>query len=381
MPDGTRLDPYNLNVKPHQRRTIRTRAVVVSLCLAYPSHSLTAQAMPAPNVAAVELPDAPGFQASSSFADPDPHGTASLSGIVVDPTGAAVAGVRITLAAEGAPVRTITADNTGAFIFRDLPAGTFTLTILSSGNMGSFVSPGIYLLADEQRQLPNIMLSVAAASTNVEVTASQSQVSAAQLQEELHQRALGIFPNFYSSYIWNAAPLTTRQKYVLALRSTTDPVNFLATGIVAGAEQAKNVYPGYGQGAQGYAKRYGAAYADDFDARMIGSAVLPSLLHQDPRYFYKGSGTVRSRVLYALKSAVITRGDNGQLQPNYSYVLGSFASGAIANAYYPAASRGAGLTIGNGFLNIAGHAADDLVREFVLRRLTPGVPATENGQP
>jgi hypothetical protein len=369
-----------LNVK--SPRTTRTSALVACLFLiTYPIHNLTAQTAPAPSIAAVELPDAPGFQASSSSADPYPQGTASLSGIVVDTTGAAVAGARITLAADASPARTITADNTGAFIFRDLPTGSFQLTIPPTANMGSFVSPEIHLLVNEQRQLPNIVLSIAGISSNVEVTADQSQVAAAQLHEELHQRALGILPNFYSSYIWNAAPLSSKQKYVLALRSTTDPVNFLATGIVAGAEQAKNIYPGYGQGAQGYAKRYGAAYADDFDARMIGSAVLPSLLHQDPRYFYKGSGTVRSRILYAIKSAVITRGDNGQLQPNYSYVLGSFASGAIANAYYPAASRGAGVTIGNGFLNIAGHAADDIVREFVLRSLTPGVPAEENGQP
>jgi hypothetical protein len=377
-----RLGPYNLNVKPHQSLT-RTSAVVVSLCLlAYPVHRLTAQTTPAPSIAAVELPDAPGFQSSSTSADFTPQGSASLSGIVVDSTGAAVAGARITLAAAvGSPSRFATADNTGAFIFRNLPAGAYQLTILPTVDMGSFVSPKIQLLAGEQRQLPNIVLSVASTSTDVSVTASQSQVAAAQLQEELHQRALGVFPNFYSSYIWNAAPLTSKQKFVLALRTTTDPVNFLTTGILAGVEQYKDVYPGYGLGAQGYAKRYGAAYADDFDARIIGSALLPSLLHQDPRYFYKGSGTVRERLLYALKSAVITRDDNGQLAPNYSYVLGSFASGAIANAYYPAASRGLGLTIGNGFLNIGGHAVDDVIREFLLRRLTPGVPATEHGQP
>jgi hypothetical protein len=370
-------------VKPQNpHRTTRASAVVAYLFLiAYPLHSLTAQTTPARSIAAVELPDAPGFQSSSSSAEPDEQGTASLSGIVVDSTGAAVAGAHITLASNVSPTRTTTADNTGAFIFRDLPAGSFQLTILPTANMGSFVAPGINLLANEQRQLANIVLSIASTSSNVEVTADQSQVAAAQLHEELHQRALGVFPNFYSSYIWNAAPLNTRQKYILALRSTTDPVNFLATGIVAGIEQAKNIYPGYGQGAAGYAKRYGAAYADDFDARIIGSAVLPSLLHQDPRYFYKGSGTVRERLLYAIKSAVITRDDNGQLAPNYSYVLGSFASGAIANAYYPAASRGAGLTIANGFLNIAGHAIDDVVREFVLRGLTPGVPATSTGQP
>jgi hypothetical protein len=373
-----------LNVNPKQQHQItRASAAVVFLFLvAYPLPRLVAQTAPARTIAAAELPDAPGFQASSSSADPASQGTASLSGIVVDPTGAAVAGARITLATvDGAPARTTIADNTGAFIFRDLPAGDFHLTILPTVNMGSFVAPDIHLLADEQRQLPNIVLSLAGTSSNVEVTASQSQIAEAQLHEELHQRALGIFPNFYSSYIWNAAPLNSRQKFVLALRSTIDPVNFLGTAAIAGAEQAVNHYPAYGQGAQGYAKRYGATYADDFDARMIGSALLPSLLHQDPRYFYKGRGTIRARFLYAVKSAVITRGDNGQLQPNYSYVLGSFASGAIANAYHPASDRGLGLTIGNGFINIAGHAAEDVIREFVLRGLTPGVPATSIGQP
>lgn len=342
---------------------------------------LAAQTTPTA-IAAAELPDAPGFQSSSAVAEP--QGSSTLSGIVVDSTGAAVAGARVTLAdadSTASPLRTTTADNSGAFLFTNLPAGSFQLTIVSAVGMGSYASPQIQLLAGEQRQLSNIVLSVASTSADVSVTATQSQVAAAQLQEELHQRALGVFPNFYSSYIWHAAPLTSGQKFKLALRSTTDPVNFLATGVLAGIEQAGNVYSGYGQGAQGYAKRYGAAYADDFDARIIGSAVLPSLLHQDPRYFYKGSGTIRERAMYAIKSAVITRGDNGQLQPNYSYVLGSFASGAIANAYYPAAERGVGLTIGNGFLNIAGHAIDDLVREFVLRSLTPGVPATSTGAP
>jgi hypothetical protein len=160
-----------------------------------------------------------------------------------------------------------------------------------------------------------------------------------------------------------------------------DPVNFLGTGAIAGLEQSRNIYPGYGSGLGGYGKRYGATYADDFDARMIGSALLPSLLHQDPRYFYDGKGSVSSRILYAVKSAVITRGDNGQLQPNYSYVLGSFAAGGISNVYHPASDRGIGLTIGNGFINIAGHAADNIIREFLLRRLTPGVPETSNGRP
>jgi hypothetical protein len=342
----------------------------------------TAQAATQPiALATSELPDAPGFQ-SAALAAPAAQGSASLSGIVVDPTGAAVAGARITLAdSNDAPLRTATADNSGAFLFSDLPAGSFQLIVLSAVGMGSYASSGISLVTGQQLQLPNIVLSVASTNSDVSVTATQTEIASAQLQEELHQRALGIFPNFYSSYIWNAAPLDSKQKFKLALRSMIDPVNFLGTGAIAGLEQARNIYPGYGSGLGAYGKRYGATYADDFDARMIGSFILPSLLHQDPRYFYKGRGSVSSRIVYALKSAVITRGDNGQLQPNYSYVLGSFAAGGISNVYHPASDRGIGLTIGNGFINIAGHAADDLIREFVLRGLTPGVPATSTGQP
>jgi hypothetical protein len=121
--------------------------------------------------------------------------------------------------------------------------------------------------------------------------------------------------------------------------------------------------------------------ADEALSRMIGSAILPSLLHQDPRYFYRGSGSKKSRAFYAISSAVICRGDNGRLQPNYSYVLGSFAAGGISNLYHPASDRGVGLTIGNGFLNVAAHALDNLGREFVFRKLTPKVPDYAQGKP
>jgi hypothetical protein len=155
----------------------------------------------------------------------------------------------------------------------------------------------------------------------------------------------------------------------------------VGTGIVAGAEQAKNIFPGYGQGAQGYAKRYGAAYADDVLGRVIGSAVLPSLFHQDPRYFYKGSGSVRSRISYAISRAVITRGDNGHVQPNYSHVLGSFAAGGISNLYHPAGDRGVSLTLSNGLIETAGSAVDNLLREFLLRKITRNVPDQDQGKP
>ena len=112
---------------------------------------------------------------------------------------------------------------------------------------------------------------------------------------------------------------------------------------------------------------------------MLSSAILPSLLHQDPRYFYKGSGTTRQRAVYAVSRVVFTRGDDGHPEFNYSRILGDFGAGAISNAYRPSNDRGVGLTIRNGFIDLAGNAADNLLREFILRRVTHNVPDYAQG--
>ena len=305
---------------------------------------------------------------------------ASISGTVLDANGAPLSGAHVMLATpNGAWGRTQLSGSNGEFAFGELPAGIFKLTITSPG-MESFVSPDIVVGAAERRELSRVSLAVAGATTEVDVVVTQTDLAQEQIKAAEHQRVFGILPNFYSSYIWDAAPLNARQKFNLALHSITDPMEFVGTGVVAGAEQANNTFSGYGQGAEGYAKRYGAAYADDALGRMIGSAILPSLLHQDPRYFYKGSGSVRSRIFYALSRAVVTRGDNGRQEPNYSRVLGSFAAGGIANLYYPTGDRGLGLTLGNALVGTAGNAFDNLIREFILRRLTSKVPAYENGK-
>jgi hypothetical protein len=186
---------------------------------------------------------------------------------------------------------------------------------------------------------------------------------------------LGVIPNFYVSYDPNAVPLTSKQKFKLARKTIVDPVTFVLVGGIAGVEQAQNDFSGYGQGAQGYGKRFGAGYADTVAGTFIGSAILPSLLKQDPRYFYKGSGSKRSRILYAIANAVICKGDNGRWQPNYSNILGSVAAGGISNLYYPAQDRnGAGLTFENAAIGIGASAASNLLQEFLIRKLTPKVP-------
>jgi hypothetical protein len=150
---------------------------------------------------------------------------------------------------------------------------------------------------------------------------------------------------------------------------------------VAGVQQYKNVFPAYGGGIEGYGKRYGAAFANNVSGTLLGRAVYPSILHQDPRYFYKGKGSIRSRALYAMSAAVIARGDDGRWKPNYSLVLGSFTAAAISNLYYPASDRGASLVIGNGLASTGAHAASNLIREFLLKRITTHVPKDANGQP
>ena len=173
--------------------------------------------------------------------------------------------------------------------------------------------------------------------------------------------------------------MTPKQKYKLAVRSIVDPATFIIVGGFAGLEQATNEFSGYRQGAAGYGKRYGAGLADTDIGAMLGGAVLPVLFHQDPRYFYKGTGTKWHRTLYALSTAVIARGDNGKWQPAYAGVLGDFASGAISNLYYPASNRnGAELTIENGFLAVAGTGVGNLLQEFVLKKISSGIKAAWN---
>jgi len=215
---------------------------------------------------------------------------------------------------------------------------------------------------------------VASNVTDVQVALSHVEVAEEQLKDEEKQRVLGVIPNFYVTYDPHPFSLTAKQKFELAWKSTIDPVTFAIVGGIAGVQQAQNTFSGYGQGAQGYGKRYGAAYADLAAGTFIGSAILPSLLKQDPRYFYKGTGSKRSRIMYAIANSVICKGDNGRWQTNYSNILGSLAAGAISNLYYPSQNRGAALIFENTAIGISATAAANLVEEFLMRKLTKNVP-------
>jgi hypothetical protein len=326
------------------------------------------------------LPEAPGIAAPLQ-APTDVAGKGSISGTVLDVNGAIVPGAEIRLVNRlGGQDQTMTASQDGRFDFAALAPGRFQLTISAPG-LATFISNEIVLHPGEHFEQPRISLPVATATADVRVTVSEQQLATEQMHAEEHQRAFGVLPNFYSSYIWDAAPLSSRQKLALAVRATVDPTVFLGAGVAAAAGQWQNTYGQYGQGAQGYFKRFGAAYGDAAIGTMVGKGVLPIVLHQDPRYFYRGSGTIRERTLYAVSRAFICRNDKGQTVPNYSNVLGNLAAGGLSNLYYPSHDRGVSLTFTNWAIGTAGDAASGLVREFILRKVTPDVPDYAKGKP
>jgi carboxypeptidase family protein len=292
-----------------------------------------------------------------------------LVGTVIDSNNDPVPGANIVL--QSAPLknpRTVVSNDVGFFEFNDLDPGTYQVSISAPG-FARWNSPDVVLKPGQYFILTGAQLRIPEALTKVTVGYSAEEVATEQVKLEEHQRVFGIIPNFYISYDPNAAPLTTKLKFQLAAKVSFDPVTFIGVGFVAAAEQAGG-HPNYRGGAIGYAERYGAAYANGFTDIMIGGAILPSLLHQDPRYFYQGTGTNKSRAKHALTSPFICKGDNGRWQANYSTIGGDLGSAAISNAYYPPSNRGVGLFLGNFLIGTGQRAAANLAQEFILHRVT-----------
>jgi hypothetical protein len=304
-------------------------------------------------------------------------GNSSLIGTVTGAHGEVLQGAVATLTdtATGAK-RTRISDSNG-FLSFSVPAGKYIL-IVSSPGFASWSSGTLALAPGDYRELPGIVLTMNTATDTVRVTASERELATRQVHIEEKQRIFGAIPNFYVTYAKHPAPLSAGQKFQLAWKNSLDPFNFAAAGAQAGFEQAGDEYAGYGSGAAGFAKRYAAAYADAFNSSMIGGALFASMLRQDPRYYYLGHGRRMFRTMYALGSVVICKGDNGRWQPNYSFVLGSFASGATSSLYYPSSSGSAAqITLDNGVTALALGEVNALAEEFVLRRLTRGAPKTK----
>lgn len=349
-------------------------------CLLICSFPAFAQTDPFMTHLAVEknLPNSPTPKVTIDEPQDQQRVPGSITGSVIDQAGVAVIGAKVTLTCEpqSASQETVTAED-GHFTFVDVVPGSFQLLITAEG-FAPHTSTGL-LHSGERFTVPQISMVLATNVTEVRVELSTIEIAQEQMKDEEKQRVLGVIPNFYVTYVPNAAPLSTKQKYNLAWKLTIDPVSFLTAGGVAGIQQARNQFSGYGQGAEGYAKRYGATYADFSISNFLGSAVFPAIFHQDPRYFYKGTGSTKSRVLYAVANSVICKGDNGHWQFNYSGILGGLAAGGISNLYYPASDRnGPGLTFENTAIGIGSTAIFNLMQEFVLKKLTSNVPNSPN---
>ena len=296
--------------------------------------------------------------------------TGSIAGTVRDPNGGAVPGARVFLQGP-TPHDSYTgfANDNGFFELSNVKSGMpFRVTIHAPG-FADWTSAPIVLGAGQYKLLTDSKLQLEEVQTTVNVGYSAEQVATEQVAAQEKQRVLGIFPNFYVNYDSHPAPMTAKLKFKLALRVSVDPVTILGVAFIAGLDQAGNT-PDYQQGAKGYGQRFGAIAADGTTDILIGGAVLPSLLHQDPRYFYQGTGTTRSRLFHAISFPFVCRGDNGQMQPNYSSLGGDLAASALENAYYPQSNRGAGLVFGHFALDTAERAVSSVAQEFLFRRLT-----------
>jgi len=219
------------------------------------------------------------------------------------------------------------------------------------------IAPGAVELPDQQSSLQQIPAQTPAAqgSSSSQAPApppdaekSEREKAEEQLKAQEHQRVMGVMATFNTTSNRDALPLSPKQKFELFFKSETDPWPFLLSSVVAGIGQADDSYEEWGQGAQGYAKRFGAAYSDAFIGNFFGNAVFTSWWHEDPRYFQKGSGSGMKRFLWAASSTVWCKRDNGKWGPNYANVGGNLVGAAIARAYYPASERTVSDTLSDG---------------------------------
>jgi hypothetical protein len=306
-----------------------------------------------------------GAQQGASHSATD---SGTVSGTVLDGNGSAAAGaaVRLISGDKSFSNQTESGDN-GEYSFQNVPPGPFKVSVGAEGFgeqefSGELAPRQIFLV-------PPIAISIATVVTEVKVGVDPVEVATEEVKEQEQQRVLRFIPNFYVTYRQDAAPLTTKLKFQLAWKSTTDPVTIAGTAFLAGLEQAGDQYPEFGQGALGFGKRFGAAYVDVFASTFLSGAVFPSVLKQDPRYYYQGTGSTRSRLVHAVGNAVICKGDNGRWQVNYSNIGGVFAGAGLSSTFYPTTNPGL-FTLTNGFVRLGESSLAGVVQEFVLKKLT-----------
>ncbi len=300
-----------------------------------------------------------------------------ITGTVEDAYGDVVAGATVVLD-DGIITeqrQTVSNDN-GFFQFADVKPGVTYHVMIAGKDFADWKSGDIVVKPGEFFMVTGIKLKLSEASTSVTVLADTTQIATEQVQVAYQQKVLGFIPNYYVVYNQPngqaIAPLTAKLKFQIALRFEVNPVAFAGAIFLGAVDQASDS-PDYPQGWKGYGERVGANYADGFTDILFGGAVLPALLHQDPRYYYQGTGTTKSRLIHALSYPFVCKGDNGKWQPNYSTMGGDLISASLSNLYYPPSNRGAGLVFSNFAIGTAERGLSTVLQEFVLRKLTPSV--------
>src|ERR1700688_328209 len=294
--------------------------------------------------------------------------TGSILGTAVDSNNDTIPNATVVLQTPvGDPLTVVTKDD-GSFAFHDVTPGIAYQITVAAGGFADWSSP-VTVEPGQEKTVTDVTLHILAVQRAVTVTYSSKEIAAQQLKAEEQQRVLGFIPNVYVTYEAHPEPLTTRMKFELAYKDLTHPVFFARTAAWAGVEQAARLR-NYPQNARGYGDRLGTGLADGVTEGLIGNAVLPSLLHQDPRYFYQGSGTKKSRALHAILAEFICKGDNGKTQPNYSSWGGSLISSSISLAYYPSSDRNAQHVFRSFGIGMGLHVGGGLVQEFILAKFT-----------
>ena len=294
----------------------------------------------------------------------------SIRGTVVDSSGASVAAAQVNLSLDGrGPDQQTRSANSGEFSFQNVAPGPFRLSFTATGFALKTITGE--LREGERLDVASTPLAIDTLTTEVTVAQDQTALAEAQIKVEEQQRLLGVFPNFFTSYDSDAAPLNAKQKLELTARTWLDPSAFVINGIIAGVWQAQNTHKGFGQGLRGYGKRYGASFADYGTGLLLEKVVTTTIFRQDPRYFYRGTGTTKSRVLYAISRTFVCRGDNKKDQFCYSSFVNRFGSGFVSNYYYPAVDRDkAGVILRNATMGIGFDALGNLFQEFWARKIT-----------
>jgi hypothetical protein len=371
--------------------------VLLGLCVGFaPLRTWPQQAAVQPGASASavtnpELPDAPGEpvqsagQRSANESQPSakagaektlPADGADVSGTVTDANGDVSPGATVSIEGDKTPIhQTQTANDNGFFEFKNVAAGDLYRVSVQAEGFESWVSDPVTVASGQFFDVTGIKLKLKGEATSITVVANREEINTELAAEQVRiaeeQRVLGFIPNFYVVYdSKNAVPLTTKLKFQMATRVAVDPVSIFGGLTLAAINQAGNT-PDYQQGWKGYGQRFGAVYADGVTDIMFGGAILPSIFHQDPRYFYQGTGTVKSRLGHALANPFVARGDNGRRQINISSMGGDLISAALSNTYYPSSNRGPGLVFGGFALSTGEREVSSVVQEFVLRKLTP----------